>query len=705
MKPIPHPLKKLFPDHLADLRKSGLTDAIIRKMGVYSVPKEKIAQLLGWNPPRVQSALAFPYPGTDGFVRFKLFPPYQDKRNHTVKYLQPKKTPPRLYVLPTVEAILTNPTVPLAVAEGEKKTAALVQAGVMAVGVSGVWAWSESDTHGLIAELNRIAWAKRKIEFYFDSDIWHRTGLLQAVYAFGNELKDRGADINVVMIEHSAQKAGIDDFLVGKDGAALSDLERIPLTHATFNHLKPWWKSRKSDKQQNNVLLTPVPKELEGQTIHPALHFSDNMASVGVVNHIGGKTAWSLLTSSGKTYAADELIPVLTPKPLHFTELIGRWPQEDLQSFLHGNRDASLAGMAALLLNKAHSLFELKSREEFALLATWAIATYFHSLFHTFPRLAVTGERGSGKSKLQAYLAQTCFNGLHRVNPTPAVLFRLVAALRPTLCLDEIESLASEDHRELLAIINSGYKQGGAVDRCEGEEHRVVSYPVYSPMSLAGIKGLNAVTEDRAIVVVMQRGQDIQRLNAQMLTDDTVWGNIRALGYRLALMQFQKVRKVYESVELPNWLVGRERELWTPLFAIGALVDEERQLGICDSLRILARSQAQDRDGLPAEAEALLRLLEDKLGKEDSTKLRPVDLCMKLAVALHWNNGSPSPVYVGNSLRRLGFEKANRGRIGKDTGSVYVVTRQQIAQIRARYLLPNSPATLQQETTRNNATL
>jgi len=695
--------RPLYPDHLADLRKSGLTDETVTAMGVYSVPPADIARLLGWNPQQVQSAFAFPYYGTAGFVRLKVFPPHQDQRGHTVKYLQSKGTAPHLYVLPAVETVLANPATPLAIAEGEKKAAAMIQAGVMAVGVGGIWAWLESDTHALIPELDRIAWIDREVTLFFDSDIWHRPDLLNAVYALGKELEERGAKVFVAVIEqHGTQKAGIDDFIVANGTEALGGLKRVLLTHATFTQSKPWWKGWRSARQKDSRTSTSVPSELEGRTIHPALHFAEGWASVGAVDRMEGETVWTIVTSAGSRYTAREIAPTLFPKPLDYPDLTGRWPQEDLQAFLHGSRDALFAAMAALLVSKARMLFELKRPQEFALLAVWDIATYFHPLFHTFPRLEVTGERGSGKSKLQAFLAGTSFNALLRVNPTPAVLFRLVAALRPTLCLDEIESLASEDHKELLAIINSGYKQGGAVDRCEGEERQVVSYSVYAPMSLAGIKGLNAVTEDRAIVVVMQRSRDAQRLNAQIMPEDPDWGQLRAWGYRLALTRFQEVRRAYESVQLPVWLVGRERELWASLFAIGELVDQEGQLGLCDDLRVLARCQAEERDGMSAEAEALLGLLEGRLGQEATVKLRPGDLCEDLAKAMNWK--SVTAQFVGAALRRLGFQKDKRGRLGKDTGSVYEVTRQQVEQVKVRYLFPDSLATLQQGESCNTVT-
>ena len=263
----------LHPDHAADLHKSGLTPETIAAMGVYSVPPANILRMLGWNPKEVQSALAFPYPGTNGFGRLKVFPAYKDQRGHAVKYLQPKNTPPLLYVLPTVEAILSNAAEPLAIAEGEKKVAAMIQAEVMAVGIGGIWAWVESKAQTVIPALDRIAWVDRDATLYFDSDIWHRPDLLNAVYALGKELEERGANVRVAVIEQDgADKAGIDDFLVTRGREALGGLKRLPLTHAAFTRSKSWWKKWKGRKARSAALRPAEGSHGEAADLKAFIH-------------------------------------------------------------------------------------------------------------------------------------------------------------------------------------------------------------------------------------------------------------------------------------------------------------------------------------------------------------------------------------------------------------------------------------------------
>lgn len=62
------------PDHLQDLRDSGLTDETIKESGIYSVPPGDINKKLGKNDNRITSLMAIPYPGCDRYERYKVFP-------------------------------------------------------------------------------------------------------------------------------------------------------------------------------------------------------------------------------------------------------------------------------------------------------------------------------------------------------------------------------------------------------------------------------------------------------------------------------------------------------------------------------------------------------------------------------------------------------------------------------------------------------
>jgi hypothetical protein len=188
------------------------------------------------------------------------------------------------------------------------------------------------------------------------------------------------------------------------------------------------------------------------------------------------------------------------------------------------------------------------------------------------------------------------------------------------------------------------------------------------------------VTEDRAITLVLTKGTDPARLNAEVNPTDPRFAEIRDLCYRLALLRWREVLDSYRTFALPEWLVGRERELWLPLLAIAHLADQEENMNLVGDLLDLAREQGEDRAGLSDEAEALLAVLSDRLNGTSEVFFSPVDLCDDLGKWLRWDK-SPRPETVGRWLKRLKIPKAPRSA----KGSRYVVTEANLEGIRVRW--------------------
>ena len=130
----------LAPEALADLRRSGLTDEFIKRMRIrMAVPTElPKATIGGYLIPYFDETgelLEEETSPTGYFYRVRLIPPLP-----SFKYWQPTGTPNHLYFPPNWAEIRDNYPF-LVVTEGEKKTAAIAQLGIPAVGVSGVDSW------------------------------------------------------------------------------------------------------------------------------------------------------------------------------------------------------------------------------------------------------------------------------------------------------------------------------------------------------------------------------------------------------------------------------------------------------------------------------------------------------------------------------------------------------------------------------------
>jgi len=185
-------MANLHADHLADLRKSGLIDETIEAAGIYTVTPGDIGKKLGGLGNNVLTAMAFPYPGFDGFERFKVW--YEDGKTGP-KYIQKTGTQNHLYFPPGVDLKGDSH---LLLVEGEKKALSLMQAGFQVVGVGGIWNWCERGQgykrpKGArpVPDFDLVNW-KRPVTILFDSDGADNPKVRLAAWRLAREVAKRG---------------------------------------------------------------------------------------------------------------------------------------------------------------------------------------------------------------------------------------------------------------------------------------------------------------------------------------------------------------------------------------------------------------------------------------------------------------------------------------------------------------------------------
>lgn len=225
------------PDHWFDLKASGLSDETIQQAGIRSIPPVDINRILpSALADKVTSLLALPYPG-NGFVRFKLFPPVKDKDRHSIRYFQHKNSRVHLYIPPSVEKILKDPSVPLTITEGEKKSLKATQEGIPTIGLGGVWNFKEGGNDGLIPDFDRIALNGRIVEITPDSDLSKNESIRLATYRLAGKLIERGAIVRIVRIPEAKDgtKMGLDDFLLTR---TKDDYLALPRTSVTMEMVR-----------------------------------------------------------------------------------------------------------------------------------------------------------------------------------------------------------------------------------------------------------------------------------------------------------------------------------------------------------------------------------------------------------------------------------------------------------------------------------
>jgi len=268
-------LARLTPRHLADLRKSGLSDEQIARCRFCSLrtPAE-IQKALGWERynGELGDCLAIPFTDANGkptgYVRLKPDRPRKGKDGKPVRYESPKGSSNLAYFPPGTPTALPDVSTPLGITEGEKKATKADQDGFPCIGLVGVWGWmkkrpkgKDGKGHGpyeLIDDLARVSWRGRHVYLCFDSDAATNPSVCMAERELANILRRHGASVHVVRLpagkvgpDGKPAKVGLDDYLVAHG----SDAFRKLLADHSVKH---------SPMQTAKVVESPLPKPQHG---------------------------------------------------------------------------------------------------------------------------------------------------------------------------------------------------------------------------------------------------------------------------------------------------------------------------------------------------------------------------------------------------------------------------------------------------------
>ncbi len=199
----------------------------------------------------------------------------------------------------------------------------------------------------------------------------------------------------------------------------------------------------------------------------------------------------------------------------------------------------------------------------------WTTHAHAFAAFHLSPRLSIYSPKpGCGKTTAFDVLTTMLPRPLRTENISPAVLFRLVDQLQPTLLLDEVDAYLPQSE-ELRGLLNAGHKRGACAYRCEGEGKTVRAFHAFAPAALAGIGSLPATLRDRSVLVPLmpaQEGQIAARFDP--LRTDIEKTLARKLA-RWAHDNFEALAAC--NPPLPPGAFNRLADNWRPLLAVAQI--------------------------------------------------------------------------------------------------------------------------------------
>jgi hypothetical protein len=252
-----------------------------------------------------------------------------------------------------------------------------------------------------------------------------------------------------------------------------------------------------------------------------------------------------------------------------------------------------------------------------ASLALWCLLTYVYQAWSAVPYLHVGGPLASGKSRVFEVLAQLVFRPLATANLTAPVLFRTLNDQGGTLLFDEAERLkrSTPDQQEILGLLLAGYRRGGKATRLEavGDTFRPMAFDVYGPKALACISGLPPALASRCIPVTMFRaGPDSPKSRRRIDSNPEQLQRLRDDLHALALERGATWLELARRTDVcPAGVDGRSFELWQPLLALAAWVQEHGAQGLLQLMQqfALATVETGKEDQIPEADEVLLEIM------------------------------------------------------------------------------------------------
>ena len=154
----------------------------------------------------------------------------------------------------------------------------------------------------------------------------------------------------------------------------------------------------------------------------------------------------------------------------------------------------------------------LPSESYLDLLSLFVLHTHAFDAARTTPYIYITSQGpGSGKTRVMEVMQEICRKSTMQAGLTGPTLFTMIEARKPTLFMDEVDTIYSgAKNEELRGVLNSGYKHNGSVARIDrSSEDGFRDYSTFCPKVLAGIDNgqVPDTVLDRSIKIVLEKAK------------------------------------------------------------------------------------------------------------------------------------------------------------------------------------------------------
>ena len=288
------------------------------------------------------------------------------------------------------------------------------------------------------------------------------------------------------------------------------------------------------------------------------------------------------------------------------------------------------------------------------ILTAWVLASWVPEKWRAVPYLFFYGPPGSGKTWGLEVLASIGFRPFLTASITVASLFRVCDHYGLTLYLDETEVYMSKDRREIMNLLNCGYRKGSKAVRTEDTKdgYKIRSFNTFGFKALSGTKELIDTLRSRCIIFNMSEAtRDIK-----MRIDEEEAGKLRRklLAYRFKILS---EKNPSETPEAAGSLKGRLKELFEPLIMVAPPTAKASIISEAQKIEQIIREEQKSSPEAMV-FRAVIKAHEESVEENRISIKRIADILNEGLPVEEWRN----TITVGIICGRLGFKKTMKGK-------------------------------------------
>ncbi|SRR6266498_870540 len=342
------------------------------------------------------------------------------------------------------------------------------------------------------------------------------------------------------------------------------------------------------------------------------------------------------------------------------------------------------------------------SEAQSAVVALWIAHTWAIDAFDYTPYLQVTApEKQCGKSRVLDCLEPLTPQAWRAISPSEAVLYHKIDVDKPTLLLDETDTLfanGKDDRGELLrSLLNAGFERKARVPRCVNKGEEIKEYSVFCPKAFAGIGSLPDTITDRCVPIRLKkkrRNETVERFRKRDAEEV-------ACPIRERLEAWTKDETVIATLrmarpEIPDALSDRQADICEPLLAVADLAGGEWPQKAREALIEVCVSE-ENEESIGVKLLTDIRRVFDEQGTDRLSTLDLVKALIALETDNPWapwwekdvanNNVKGAGTNLSRKLKRFGIK--SRVIRTSDDSTPHGFYRTDFEDVWARYCPPS----------------